>query len=91
MQAGFCLTFKKLFVSFSKENNCAKLILNTTHHGWVIKNIFHCGSLKTAINRIFLPFHPTEKHQICILYQKTFLKKECFKIPCKKSFENILT
>ena len=89
--SGFDLTFKKWCVSFSNENNSAKLILNTAHHGWVIKEIFHSTSLKIALNGIFLPFHLTDKHQVYILYQKSFIKEECFKILCKKSFENILT
>ena len=35
-------------MSFSNENNRAKLILNTAHHGWVIKKIFHSRSFKRA-------------------------------------------
>ena len=81
LSAGFDLTFRKWFVSFSNENNCTKLMLNTAPHGWVIKNIFHPRLLKQQ---------PPEKDQIYILYQKVFMKKECFKILCKKSFENIL-
>ena len=48
LSAGFDLTFRKWFVSFSNENNCTKLMLNTTPHGWVIKNIFHPRLLKTT-------------------------------------------
>ena len=29
-----------------------------------------CRLPKTALNGIFFPFYLTEKHQICILYQK---------------------
>ena len=46
--SGFDLTFKKWFVSFSNENNLAKPILNTAHHGWMIKKNFHSRLLKTA-------------------------------------------
>ena len=52
-------------------------MLNTTHHGWVMKKIFHSRSLKTALNMIFLP--STEKDEIWILNQKIFIKKECLK------------
>ena len=44
-----------------------------------------------GLNEIFLPFFLTEKHEIWILNQKTFVKKECFKTLCKKSCENIFT
>ena len=73
-------------IRFSNENNCAKLILNTAHHGWVQKKIFHSRLSKTAFNRIFSPFYRTEKLQICILYQTTFIRKDCFKY-CKKSLK----
>ena len=46
-KAGLNLTFKKGFVSFSKENDCTKLILNTVH-GWVMKRIFLSRLLKTS-------------------------------------------
>ena len=74
--SGFDWTFKKLYVSFSNKNSCAKLSLNTAHHGWAIKKKFHFRSLT------LLPFYRNEKHKIRILYQKTFLKKDCFKILC---------
>ena len=47
-------------------------------------------SLQTAQNnnkRRFLPFHLTEKHQICMLYWNNFIKKNCVKELCKKSIE----
>ena len=39
--------FNLIHEVFFHENNCTKLILNTTHHGWMIKKIFHSRSLKT--------------------------------------------
>ena len=46
---------------------------------------------KIALRSIFLPFYLTEKHQICIVYQKTFLKKNCIKEQlCKESTEKKL-
>ena len=46
---------------------------------------------KTALNDIFfLPFYLIEKHQICFLHWKTFMKKECIKELSKKSFVNTL-
>ena len=48
---------------------------------------------KISLHCIFklhiLPFYLTEKHQICILYHKTFIKNNCIKELCKKSFKNI--
>ena len=49
------------------------------------------ASVMKGLNGIFLPFFLTEKHEIWILNQKTFVKKECFKTLCKKSCENIFT
>ena len=49
----------------------AKLIINVIHHGWVT-NIFRTRLPKMVLNSIFVPSHLTEKHQICILYQKTW-------------------
>ena len=73
---------------FSNENNRAKLILNTAHHGWVTKKSFHSRLSKIALNGIlpfcFLPFYLNEKHQICILCQKTFIKRTVLKY-CVKS------
>ena len=38
-----------------------------------------------ALNGVFffLPFYLTEKHQICILYLKTSMEKNCMKDMCK--------
>ena len=37
-----------------------------------------------ALNSVFfLPFYLTEKHQICILYRKTSMEKNCMKNMCK--------
>ena len=46
--AGFNLTFKILFVSFFNKNDCAKLILNTAHHGCGMKKIFLSRLFKTS-------------------------------------------
>ena len=46
---------------------------------------FHsfCLQLRTRCGNI-LPFYLTdEKHQICILYQKTFINKNCVEELCK--------
>ena len=40
--------------------------------------------------RKFLTLDLTLKDQICILYQKTFMKKNRIKELCKESFDNIL-
>ena len=64
----------------------AKLIFNVAHHGWVVKKIFPCRLPKKALNNIyFLPFYLTEKHHICTLYYKTFVKENCIKELCKES------
>ena len=71
---GFDLTFQKRYMSF----------LNTNYY----KTYFKCylpflrdflsRSSETALNSIFLPFYLTEKHQVSILYQKTFIKNEFY-------------
>ena len=61
-------------------------MLIVVHHGWVTKKIFLSRLPKTVLSSIFLPFYLIGKHQICILYQRTFIKK--FIELCKKSFEN---
>ena len=76
-ETGFDLTFQKWFVSFPYENN-RKLMLSVIHHGWATNKIFHSRLPKTVFNSIFLLFYLTENHQICILYQKTFIKKELY-------------
>ena len=56
---------------------------------WVIKKIFPSKFPKATLSQHFLPFRLTEKDQICILYQETFIE-DCVKELCKKSFENTL-
>ena len=41
----------------------------------VTNKAFQSRLPKKVLNRIFLPFGLTEKYQICMLYQKTFIKK----------------
>ena len=54
--------------------------------GWAMKNIFHPNSPKTALLQNFFNLFILLKN----LYQTTFMKKDCIKELCKKSFENIL-
>ena len=63
----------------------AQLMLPTIG-GWR-KKVFPLVCLKHPETELFLPFYLTEKHQICILYQKAFVKN-CVKELCKKSTEN---
>ena len=57
---------------------------------WMTKKIIHSRLPKATLIDIFLPFYLTEKHQICILCKKTFIKKSHIKGLCKKLFENRL-
>ena len=75
--SGFDLTFQKWFVSLLTKLT-AKLILNVVYHSWAAKKVFHSRLLKTILNSVFLPFCLTENHQICILCQKTIIKKELY-------------
>ena len=83
-ETGLDLTFQKWFVSFPYENN-RKLMLSVIHHGWATNKIFHSRLPKTVFNSIFLLFYLTENHQICILYQKTFIKKRIVLQNCVKN------
>ena len=73
--SGFDLTFQKCFVSFGKKIT-SRLILNVPHYVWAMYRIFHPRSLKMALSGIF---YRTEKHQLYIVYQKTFIKKRLYK------------
>ena len=86
---GFGLTFQKRFVRFPNENNC-KTYLKCCPPWLGDKEIFHSRLPKTVLDSIFLPFYLTEKHQFCILYNRTFIKMNFIKELCKKSFENTL-
>ena len=71
----FDLTFEKWFVSFPNKNNRETYL--KCRPPWLgdKENFF-----KMVLNNsIFVPFYSTEKHQICILYQKTFVLKDCVK------------
>ena len=52
----------------------AQLILNVAHHRWEAKKKFPLDCLKQPETALFLSFYLAEKHQICILYQKIFVK-----------------
>ena len=60
-------------------------MLSVIHHGWATNKIFHSRLPKTVFNSIFLLFYLTENHQICILYQKTFIKKRIVLQSCVKN------
>ena len=53
-----------------------KLILNGPYLDWPTQKICYSRPPKITSNRIF---YFTEKYQIYILYQKTFIKKNCIK------------
>ena len=50
-------------------------MLNVAHHGWAAKRPLHFKLPKVALNSFLLPFYLTEKHDIYILDQKTFIKQ----------------
>ena len=58
------------FLSLRHGKIARKLLVD---HGWATKKMLH---FKSALHGIFLHFYLTEKHQICILYKNTFIKKE---------------
>ena len=70
--------FWKMIREFSKKKITAKLILNAAHQRWTAKKIFHSRLPKTVLNSVFFTFLSYWKHQICILYQKTFIKEELY-------------
>ena len=70
--------FWKMIREFSKKKITAKLILNAAHQRWTAKKIFHSRLPKTVLNSVFFTFLSYWKHQICILYQKTFTKEELY-------------
>ena len=86
--SGLGLTFKKdLWVFLTKI--ATKLILNVTHHGLRTLKMFHSRLPKTALAMFFTSLSYW-KHQICILYQKTFMEKELNERTVWKSFNDIL-
>ena len=87
----FVLTIQKWFVNFSNENK------HKTEHkmpstGWATNKMFYFRYPKMALLEhffhFFLPICLTDKHQIYILYQETFIKKYC--INKKRIVENCL-
>ena len=72
----FNLTFEKWFMSFPNE-------YNSEYHKYCPlwlggKKKFYSRLAKMVLDSIFVPFRLTGKHQICILCQKMFIRKELY-------------
>ena len=64
--------------------------MNVVHHGLGVNKIFSSRLPKTSLNFGFYIFILLKKHQICVFYQKAFLKKNCVKELHKKLIEKIM-